>query len=149
MQRYSNLDTVSKIFRKLCSAGLIFPDGKLICRSDRSPEPIAQPFKLSQRMDHSTVNQLIKDYESGKSSQELARRYNLNKGSVIKLLRQAGITIRNQGLTDQKVAEATQLYKSGLSLADIGTRFGVDHGTVWRALKKHGVKMRDTHGRER
>ncbi|WP_100464089.1 helix-turn-helix domain-containing protein [Mycobacteroides abscessus] len=148
MQRYSNLDTVSKIFQKLCTAGLITPDGKLAYRSDRSPEPIAQPFKLSQRLDASVVNELIKQYESGKSSYELAKVYGINKGSVIKLLRQAGITIRNQGLTSQKIAEATQLYESGLSLANIGTRFGVDHGTVWRALKKQGVTMRDTHGRE-
>lgn len=147
MQRYSNLDAVSKIFQKLCSAGLISPDGKPICRSDRSPEPIAQPFKLSQRLNASVVNELIKQYESGKSSYELAKVYGINKGSVIRLLRDAGVSIRNQGLTTKKVAEATQLYESGLSLAKIGTHFGVDHGTIWRALKKQGVTMRDTHGR--
>jgi DNA-directed RNA polymerase specialized sigma24 family protein len=58
------------------------------------------------------------------------------------------VSIRNQGLSDDQIAEAAQHYASGLSLAKIGARFGVDHGTVWRALKKRGVKMRDTHGRE-
>jgi DNA-binding CsgD family transcriptional regulator len=148
MQRYSNLDTLSKTFQILRTAGLINPDGKPVRRSDRSSEQIAQPFKLSQRLAPSAVNELIKQYESGKSSHELAKTYGINKGSVIRLLRQADVSIRRQRLTANQVAEAAQLYASGDSLARIGVHLGVDHGTVWRALKKHGVPMRDTHGRE-
>ncbi|GFG50762.1 hypothetical protein CQY20_33890 [Mycolicibacterium agri] len=149
MQRYSNLDTVSKTFQILRAAGLVSPDGRAVCRSDRSPELIAQPFKLSQRMDQSTVTQLIKDYESGKSSYELAKVYNLNKGSVIKLLREARVAIRNQRLNDDKIAKAAHMYAAGNSLAKIGAHLGVEAGTVRRALLKRGVKMRDTHGRRR
>ena len=68
---------------------------------------------------------------------------------MIRLLRDAGITIRNQGLSDDQITKAAQLYDSGLSLAKIGATFNVDHGTVWRQLKKRGVIMRDTHGRDR
>jgi hypothetical protein len=149
MQRYSNLDTVSKLFQKLCADGLISPDGKAISRSDRPAEPIAQPFKLSQRLDDSTVNQLIKEYEDGKSSYELAASYNLNKGSVIRLLREAGVAIRRQSLTTGQIEEAAQLYEAGRSLAKIGEHISANYGTVWRALKKRGVQMRDTHGRPR
>lgn len=149
MQRYSNLDTLSKTFRILRTAGLITPDGKPIPRSDRSPEPIAQPFKLSQRLAPSTINELIKHYKNGKSSYELAKVFDISKGSVIKLLRAAGIAIRNQGLTDGQIREAVELYASGRSLTKIGKHFGVEHGTIRRALKKRGVRMRDTHGRER
>lgn len=148
MQRYSNLYILSKTLDILREAGLINPDGKPIPRSDRSAELIAQPFKLSQRLDQSTINELIKQYVSGKSSYELAATYNLSKGSVIKQLRDAGIPIGNQRLTAEQVSEAAQLYSEGLSLAKVGANLGADAGTVRRALIRRGVKMRDTHGRE-
>ena len=65
----------------------------------------------------------------------------------IRLLRNADIPIRNQGLTDDQIAEAAQLYTSWKSLAQIGAHLGVDHTTVHRQLIKRGVTMRDTHSR--
>jgi DNA invertase Pin-like site-specific DNA recombinase len=151
MQRYSNLYALSKTLRILRTAGLISPDGRPVPRSDRSPEQVElpQPFKLDQRLKPVIVAEIVSRYQAGEPSTAIAASYGLSKSSVIQLLREAGITIRRQGLTDHQVAEAIQLYESGLSLAKIGARFSVDHGTVWRALKKRGVKMRDTHGRDR
>ncbi|GAC1402501.1 MAG: hypothetical protein NVS4B6_27760 [Mycobacterium sp.] len=151
MQRYSNLDTPSKTLQILFSAGLISPDGGPIPRSDRSTEQIgpAQPFKLDQRLKPAIVAEIVSRYEAGEPSTAIAASHALSKGSVIRLLREADIPIRNQGLTDDQIADAAQLNASGLSLAKIGAQFDVDHGTVWRQLKKVGVRMRDTHGRER
>jgi hypothetical protein len=151
MQRYSNLDALSKTLQILRTAGLISPDGRPVPRSDRSTEQIepAQPFKLDQRLKPEIVAEIVARYEAGEPSTAVAASYELSKGSVIRLLREAGITIRHQGLTDDQIAEAIQLYDSGLSLARIGARFDVDHGPVWRQLKKLGVRMRDTHGRYR
>jgi transposase-like protein len=116
-------------------------------RSTEQNEP-AQPFKLDQRLKPEIVAEIVARYESGEPSTAVAASHGISKASVIRLLREAGVSIRNQGLSDDQIAEAAQHYASGLSLAKIGARFGVDHGTVWRALKKRGVKMRDTHGRE-
>lgn len=151
MRRYSNLDTPSKTLQILRTAGLISPDGRPIPRSDRSTDQVkpAQPFKLDQRLKPEIVAEIVATYEAGEPSTVIAASYGLSKGSVIRLLRDSGVTIRNQGLTDDQIAEAAQLYALGLSLAKIGARFDVDHGTVWRALKKRGVKMRDTHGQDR
>lgn len=151
MQRYSNLDSVSKIFQELCADGLISPDGTPVPRSDRSPEQVepSQPFKLDQRLKPAIVAEISARYEAGEPSTAIASSCGLSKGSVIRLIREAGISIRRQGLTNNQITEAAQLYDSGLSLAKIGARFGVDHGTVWRQLKKRGVRMRDTHGRSR
>jgi hypothetical protein len=88
-------------------------------------------------------------YEAGESSIALGRTFGIGKNSVIRLLRDAGVPIRNQGLSDDQITEPVRLYESGLSLAKIGIQLGVDHGTVRRQLLKHGVKMRDSHGRER
>lgn len=149
MQRYSNLDTPSKTLQILRTAGLISPDGRPVDRSDRSVEKIEppQPFKLDQRLKPAILAEIVARYEAGEPSTAIAASYGLSKGSVIRLLREAGVLIRNQGLTGGQIAEAAQLYASGLSLAKIGVKFGVDHGTVWRQLTKRGVKMRDTHGR--
>jgi hypothetical protein len=95
------------------------------------------------------VAEIVSRYEAAEPSTAIAASHELSKGSVIRLVRETGIPIRNQGLTNDQVAEAAQLYASGLSLAKIGVRLGVDHGTVWRQLRKRGVKMRDTHGKER
>lgn len=150
-QRYSNLDTVQKTLHILQSAGLITPDGRPISRSDRSPDGLhpPAPFKLDQRLEPEIAAEIVARYEAGEPSTAIGTAYGLNKNSVIKILREVGISIRRQPLTGDQVTEAVQLYEAGQSLAKIGRRFGVDHGTVWRALRKRGVPMRDTHGRER
>jgi hypothetical protein len=146
MQRYSNLDALSKFFQKLCTDGLITPDGRAVRRSDRSPE-VVRPFKLDQRLNDQMRADIVARYRSGEPSTAIGVADGLNKNSVIKVLREAGIPIRRQSLTDDQIAEAVRLYEAGQSLATVGRHLGVDHGTVWRALKKRDVQMRDTHGR--
>lgn len=149
MQRYSNLDTVSKTLQVLRSAGLISPDGSPANRSGRSDDlpDLDQPFKLDQRLKAETVVEIVARYEAGEPSTALAYKFRISKGSVIRLLREAGVQIRNQGLTREQIGQAAELYESGLSLSKIGTQFGVDPTTVHRQLRKCGVKLRDTHGR--
>ena len=109
-------------------------------RSQISPRP---PGTLSQRLKSDTVAQIVERYETGEPSTTLAAAYGISKGSVIKLLREAGVKIRNQGLTDDQSSHA-------LSRRVVAGQYrrtpGVDHGTVSRQLRKRGVKMRDTHG---
>ena len=109
----------------------------------------AAPFKLSQRLGPNTIRQIVRRYEAGEPSTALMAAFGLSKGSVLKVLREAGAVMRNQGLNDGQIEEAQQLYEIGWSLARVGEKFGVDHGTVWRQLVKRGVQMRDTHGRQR
>jgi hypothetical protein len=150
MQRYSNLDVVSKTLQKLHALGLISADGRPIRRSDR-PQRAAEPdppFKLDQRLKPETVTEIVTRYKAGEPSTAIATHFTISKGSVIRLLRDANIPIRNQGLTDDQITEAAALYESGLSLANIGGQLSVDHGTVWRYLKQRGIRMRDSHGRK-
>jgi hypothetical protein len=46
------------------------------------------------------VAEIVARYEAGEPSTALAAAFDLSKGSVIRLLREANITIRNQPLTD-------------------------------------------------
>lgn len=58
---------------------------------------LVRRYKLDQRLDAETVARLVADYESGASSRQLALDYDLGKGSVLKLLQEAGVAVRRQG----------------------------------------------------
>jgi hypothetical protein len=134
----------------LRDSGVLTPDGLVrVASSPRAEACPPEPFKLAQRLNQSTINEIITEYKNGKSSLVLASDFRISKGSVIRTLRDAGVSIRNRGLSNQRIIEAAQLYESGLSLAKIGAQLGIDHGTVRRHLLKRGIKMRDTHGRAR
>jgi DNA invertase Pin-like site-specific DNA recombinase len=149
LRRYSKLDSFQRSVHILTNSLVRSRDASFRPPSSRSQAEAPEPFKLDQRLNPDTIINIIARYEAGEPSTAIATTFNISKGSVIRILREAGIPIRNQGLTNDQIAEAAQLYANGQSLAQIGAHLGVDHGTVWRALKKLGVQMRDTHGRER
>lgn len=94
-------------------------------------------------------DEIVRKYESGISSNQLAIEHGLAKGTILKLLRDGGAAIRRQGLNEDQVVEAADLYRAGRSLLWIGTHLGVSNTTVGKALIKHGIRLRDPHGRER
>ncbi|WP_308204775.1 helix-turn-helix domain-containing protein [Gordonia sputi] len=70
----------------------------------------------------------------------------MSKTRVATILREQGVPLRRQGLTDEQVSEAMQLYETGKSLATLGAHFGVSHATIANVLKKHGVRLRPRPG---
>lgn len=62
------------------------------------------------------------------------------KTRVATILREQGVTIRRQRLTDDQVAAAARLYVEGESLFGVGIRFGVSHTTIAAALRQQGVQ---------
>ena len=54
---------------------------------------------------------------------------------VATVLREQGIAIRRQGLTQEQVSEAAGLYAKGRSLAWLGARYNVSRTTVAAALR--------------
>jgi hypothetical protein len=95
------------------------------------------------------VAQLVADYQSGMATTRLTSKYNLGKGTVLRLLRSHGVTLRHQPLTPAQIAEAIQLYKQGWSLARVGAHLGREDSLIWLTLKRAGVPRRDSQGRER
>ena len=85
-------------------------------------------------------------YEAGQSTQRIGSRYGMSKTRVATILREQGVPLRRQGLTDEQVSEAMQLYEAGQSLATLGAHFGVSHATIANVLKKHGVRLRPRPG---
>lgn len=73
--------------------------------------------------------------------------YNLGKGTVLRLLREHGVQLRNQRITQDEVSQAIRLYGQGLSLVTVGEQLGYDARTIHRALRRSGVPRRDSHAR--
>jgi hypothetical protein len=73
----------------------------------------------------------------------LAAEYRVKRESISKLLRRAGVEIRQRRqISQEQISESVRLYESGLSLEQIGSQLGWDHNTIYRHLRKRGVRMR-------
>lgn len=85
---------------------------------------------------------MIEAYTSGASLHTIACERKLGKETVRRMLAEAGIRIRRQGLDDDQVTQAVRGYESGQTIREVAVDLGVDHSMVWRALKGAGVELR-------
>ncbi|RBM24216.1 hypothetical protein DEH69_00510 [Streptomyces sp. PT12] len=76
------------------------------------------------------------------SARDIGAARGLDRVTVLKRLRAAGVKIRRQGLEPGQVGAAVGMYLAGQTLAQVGAHFGVAQGTVGRYLKERGVRMR-------
>lgn len=114
-------------------------------RVTRRDEVSYTPYRLEQRLAMEVVEQLVRDYEVGIPTTELTVTYRLSKASVLKLLREAGVVMRRQGLNEAQTAEAVRLYRSGLSLVRVGEQIGFGPTSVAKALRSAGMRLRGRH----
>ena len=73
-------------------------------------------------------------------------RYGLGKGTVLRLLRDAGVSLRAQGQKNIDLDEAITRYEAGWSVAKLGVVYDCDGETVRTALKTAGVVLRRRNG---
>ncbi|CAM4361146.1 hypothetical protein NONI108955_22610 [Nocardia ninae] len=74
---------------------------------------------------------------------EVAEKFSIQRQTVSAHLKRMGVPMRQQGLSDEQVDQATELYAEGLTLKQVGLKLGVDAGTVRLALLRRGVRMRE------
>jgi hypothetical protein len=116
---------------------------------ERRSAPLLPPrpsFKLAQRLAPAVIDQIVLDYQDGRTTNELVVQYGISHGSVVKVLHQGGVAMRNQGLRPEQIEQAAELYREGMSVARVGKLFDVDGTTAWTALQKAGVVMRPRRG---
>jgi DNA-binding CsgD family transcriptional regulator len=88
----------------------------------------------------------VQKYKSGDTTQQIGTHYGISKTRVATVLREQGVTIRRQGLSDKQVTEAATLYAAGKSLAWLAARYGVSPMTVSTALRRQGIQLRPRPG---
>jgi hypothetical protein len=105
------------------------------------PKTRSKRFLTSQ-----DIADIVARYQAGETTQQVGTRYGISKTRVATVLREQVVTIRRQGLTDERAREAAKFYVSGRSLAWIGARFGVSNTTITAELRKQGVQLRPRPG---
>jgi transposase len=116
---------------------------------ERGERQVRERRKASRQVAQETIDVLVSRYLDGVPTLALAKQFKLGKETVSKLLREAGVEIRRQGLPEDKVAEAAVLYRSGLTLAEVAEHYGVSAHAVYNKLRAAGVQMRAGHGGRR
>ena len=89
---------------------------------ERPTEPtssVPHMHKLAQRLTAEEVRALQDAYQAGASLAELQQRFHLSRGSVQRLLREAGVRRRRKSLTDPEVAELVARYIAGLTIREV------------------------------
>jgi hypothetical protein len=92
------------------------------------------------------IADIMHRYGAGQTTQQIVTRYGISKTRVATLLRERGITIRRQGLTDEEVGVAATLYATGRSLAWLGARYGVSPTTITAEFRRQGIPLRPRPG---
>jgi len=105
--------------------------------------------KLAQRMTAEEVSALQDAYKAGVSLAELQEQFGLSRGSVQRVLREAGVRRRRKSLTDTEVAALVERYEAGLTIREIAEERRLPKTTVQDALAWAGVEMRSAARRQR
>lgn len=105
------------------------------------PKPRSKRFLNTQ-----DITDIVTRYEAGETTQQVGARYGISKTRVATILREQGIAIRRQGLTDEQAREAAELYVSGRSLAWLAVHFGVSNTTIAAKLRHQGIQLRPRPG---
>jgi DNA invertase Pin-like site-specific DNA recombinase len=125
LHRYSNIRyMITSLLRARKAAG----------KSRKPGQSHASPAPIRKRLPKTLHPEIIKAYQTGATTRQLAKDRSVSKGNIEHLLPQAGVMMRNQPLGPEQIGEAARLHAQGLSTYKIAQRFGVVQSTVWRAL---------------
>jgi lambda repressor-like predicted transcriptional regulator len=98
--------------------------------------------KLAQRLTAEKVRALQDAYKAGASLAALQERFGLSRGSVQRVLREAGVRRRRKSLIEDEVAVLVNLYEAGLTIREIAAERGLPKTTVQDALDRSAVAKR-------
>lgn len=104
------------------------------------------PPRTKRFLSADDIDDILQNYESGDTTEQIGNRYSISKTRVATVLREQGIAIRRQGLTQEQVRKAAGLYAKGRSTAWLGARYNVSHTTVAAALRRKGIQLRPRPG---
>lgn len=109
--------------------------------------PLTPPRRASplHRLSPEQVAELVTAREAGAQINELAKRFNVHRATVIAHLERAGVPGRRwpgRTLTDAEIHVAARLYADRQSLVAVAERFGVDKRYLSRAFREAGHQIR-------
>lgn len=76
----------------------------------------------------------------------LCAEYGVSKSGILRLLREQGVELRRQPLTDDQVSKAIRMYGEGRPIAVIAEHLDTSYNNVRQRLIKAGVQLRPRGG---
>ena len=137
LRRYSNLAHLCKKWAEL---------RKYVSESPRRPASSGTLPRSKRFLVPTDIDDIVHRYDAGETTEQIGAHYGISKTRVALVLREQDVTIRRQGLTEDRLSEAAELYAAGRSLAWLGARYGVSHTTVAAALRRQGKQLRPRPG---
>ena len=139
---YPSLNVLLRAYRELDLTGV-----------RTAPEEHARPEravpKRARWINEGERDRLVARYEAGAPVRELAVEFGLNRTTIAKQLKAAGVTLRGGPMTPEEISTCIELYATGMSTLAVAEAIRRDKSAVWRVLKEAGLAMRDRQGRER
>jgi DNA-binding CsgD family transcriptional regulator len=116
-------------------------------RADPAPLPAA-PHPTQGRLRAPDIDSLIDRYRTGDTINQLARRFAINRTTVIAHLDRRGVERRatSKQWDPQTLTSAARSYADGSSLADIAAQLGLDPSTVANRFRRVGIRIRPRQG---
>ncbi len=108
--------------------------------------PERRIHRVGVRLKPEERQELAREYESGRSSEDLAVTHGLSKHAVLDVLHAEAIHVRHQSLTVNEADECATLYESGLTIREVAAAMDVPKTTVQNVLRRRGVAMRPAEG---
>ena len=105
--------------------------------------------QVQHRVSKSEIEQLVIIYQSGRTVNDLADDFQVNRTTVMAHLRRAGVPRRESKIGDTQLSEVVECYFAGQTLVQVADQFGVDGETIRRALLQAGVVRRSAGKRPR
>jgi hypothetical protein len=146
-RRYANRGELTVELRRT-SEKLAKAAGNRKSAEDRTNRPGQMP-SVRERLGPEGIAQLVADYQAGEPSTSLTKKYEVGKGTVLRLLREHGAKMRRQPISAEEAAIAIELYQQGWSLARVGKHLGREHTAIREVLERAAIPRRDGHRRER
>lgn len=82
---------------------------------------------------------IISDYQSGVSSEQLAAKFNLTKQAIRRIVKLAGVSNKSGGQCSYDVNYAISLWNDQLTLEQIANIIGVSKTSIYHQLNKHNI----------
>ena len=107
---------------------------------------LSNPVK--RRLTEGEIVQLVEDYVSGHSVNEVARPHGIHRTTVMNRLESRGVQRRRilRKLSSIDVVSAARLYANGSSLAVVAKEFGVSQKTITSEFRAAGIRIRPRRG---
>lgn len=104
---------------------------------------IAKSRRLSKRLTNDQITSISSKYREGASSADLAAQYGVSKTSIVEILRQQNVPVRDRRLKPEIQKLAISLYIDGNSLATVGKRVNASPTSVRKLLIREGIARRN------